>query len=87
MKGTLIKQVAPEYPQTAKENLVHGDVVMRVVIDRTGQVTNVAVVSGPIELISAATSAIKQWRYRPFTVRGQVFEVETKIVATFKIGG
>lgn len=86
LKGMLIRQVAPEYPEIASMNHVEGEVVMRVVIDRNGQVGETAVVSGPAQLIPAATSAVKQWRYRPFTVNGQVFEVETQIVATFKIG-
>ena len=59
---------------------------MRVVIDRNGEVAEVVVVSGPVQLIPAATSAVKQWRYRPFTAKGQIFEVETQIVITFKIG-
>jgi TonB family protein len=86
MKKMLIRQIAPEYPGIASSNFVHGDVVMRVVIDRNGQVAEVAVLSGAMQLISAATSAVKQWRFRPLTVKGQVFEVETQIVITFKIG-
>jgi TonB family protein len=86
LKGMLIKKVMPEYPGIAQSSGAEGDVVMRVVIDRNGQVVEVADVSGAVQLISAATSAVKQWRYRPFTVKGQVFEVETQIVMTFKIG-
>ncbi len=86
MKRMLIRPVAPEYPGIAISKFVHGDVVMRVVIDRNGQVAEVAVVSGPKQLVPAATSAAKQWHYCPFTVKGQVFEVETQIVMTFKIG-
>jgi len=86
LKSMLIRQVAPKYPGIASSNFVHGDVVMRVVIDRNGEVAEVVVVSGPVQLIPAATSAVKQWRYRPFTAKGQIFEVETQIVITFKIG-
>jgi TonB family protein len=86
MERMLIRGVAPEYPKIASSHFVHGDVVMRVVVDKNGNVAEVAVVSGPIQLVPAATSAAKQWRFRPFTVKGQVFEVETQIVMTFTIG-
>jgi TonB family protein len=86
MKDMLIKRVAPEYPGIASMNQIQGDVVMEVVIDKNGQVGQVKFLSGPVQLAPAATSAVKQWRYRPFTVNGQGYEVETQITLTFQLG-
>lgn len=86
LKNLLIQEVAPKYPGLAVANLVQGNVVLRVVINTRGEVANVAVVDGIVQLNQAATDAVKQWRYRPLTVNGQVFEIETQIVVTFKLG-
>lgn len=86
LKGTLVKQVPPEYPGIASMNHIEGDVAMRIVIDTSGQVSEVKVLSGPPPLVPAATSAIKQWRYRPFVIKGKPFEVETRVVMTFGMG-
>ena len=84
LKNLLIQQVAPEYPGVAAASHIEGEVVMRVVIDRSGQIADATALSGPVQLIPAATKAVKQWRYRPLTVNGQALEVETQIVITFK---
>jgi hypothetical protein len=55
------------------------------VIDKMGKVSDVKVESGAIQLIPAATAAVKQWRYRPLTLNGQIFEVETQITETFQV--
>ena len=86
LKGMLVRSVRPEHPGIASTNFVHGDVVMRVVIDTQGRVAEVKATSGPIQLIPAATSAMKQWRYRPVTLNGQTFEVETEITFAFGLG-
>ena len=86
LKDMLIEKVAPEYPGIASMNHVEGEVEIRALIDRNGRVVETKTLSGPPQLVAAATSAVKQWRYRPFTVEGQAFEVETNIVVTFRLG-
>lgn len=86
LKDMLISSVRPEYPGIASMNFVHGDVVMRVVIDAEGRVADVKATSGPVQLIAAATSAMKQWRYRPLTLNGQAFEADTDITFKFSMG-
>ena len=85
VKSLLVKKVAPKYPGIAISSHVHGDVVLRIVIDRMGKVSEVKVESGAVQLIPAATTAVKQWRYRPLTLNGQIFEVETQITETFQM--
>ncbi len=86
VKDLLIEKVAPKYPGIAISSHVEGDVVLRVVIGTNGKVADVKTESGAVQLIPAATSAVKQWRYRPLTLDGETFEVETQITTSFRLG-
>jgi protein TonB len=39
--------------------------------------------SGPDELVEAATDAVKQWKYEPFVLNGTPLEVETTVELKF----
>ncbi len=85
--GLLVKKVAPEYPLEAKIVRLEGTVVLRTVIDKTGEVSSVYALSGPPLLESAAVEAVKQWQYRPFSMNGQPVEVETTVEVVFALDG
>ena len=85
--GMLVKKVTPTYPLEAKIARVQGTVVLDATISTTGEVSSVEVVSGPPLLQSAATDAVKQWQYKPFSFNGQPVEVETTIHVVFGEGG
>lgn len=85
VKGLLVQKVNPEYPGIALASHTDGDVSMWIVIDRNGHVADVAGITGPVQLIPAATAAVRKWRYRPLTVRGQVYEVETPVTESFRL--
>ena len=82
----LAKYVRPEYPGVATMNGVEGDVILHYVIDRNGRVSQTMGVLGPVQLNPAATSAVMQWRYRPFVIDGQVYEVEAQTTLSFRLG-
>ncbi len=63
----LLSTVRPEYPATARQYRVEGEVIMTVEIEPSGAVAEVKVVSGPPMLRIAATSAVRQWKYQPAT--------------------
>ena len=85
--GMLVKKVEPVYPLEAKVVRLEGTVVLRAVIDTTGEVAAVGALSGPPLLESAAVAAVRQWQYRPYTVNGQPVEVETTIQVVFSLDG
>ena len=85
--GMLLKKVAPEYPLEAKLVRLEGTVVLRTVIDKTGEVSEVFATSGPPLLESAAVEAVKQWQYRPYTLNGQPVDVETTVEVVFALDG
>jgi TonB family protein len=85
--GMLVKKVPPDYPLEAKLVRLEGTVMLRAVIDRTGEVSEVSAVSGPPLLESAAVDAVKQWQYRPYSMNGQPVDVETTIAVVFALDG
>jgi TonB family protein len=85
--GRLVKKVEPLYPLDAKLLRLEGTVVLRTVIDKTGDVSSVFALSGPPLLESAAVEAVKQWQYRPFSMNGQPVEVETTVEVVFALDG
>jgi TonB family protein len=81
--GNVISQTRPIYPPMAIQTRQEGTVILRAVIDRSGQITSVQVLGGPALLQRAAKEAVQQWRYRPYILNGQPIEVETQITVNF----
>jgi TonB family protein len=83
----LVKRVDPVYPPTAAQAHVTGMVRLHAIINKTGEVREVDVISGHPLLLQSAMSAVKQWRYRPTLLNGRPVEVETTIVVEFSLTG
>jgi periplasmic protein TonB len=83
MEGNLIHRVQPTYPPLAKAAGIQGTVVLRAVISKEGTIENLTVQSGPPLLVKAALEAVAQWRYRPYLLNGDPFEVETQVTVNF----
>jgi protein TonB len=83
-QGLLIKSVAPIYPKTAMTMHIDGDVKLLATISKTGDISNVKVLSGDNRLALAATEAVRQWKYKPYRLDGQPVEIQTTITLKFK---
>jgi TonB family protein len=79
-------KVLPPYPPEAIGQHVHGDVAMDVTLNDDGTVQEVKVIEGNPLLNSAATDAVKQWKYRPLTVHGKLVN-KIVVVLTFDKNG
>ena len=79
----LIRQVEPIYPVIAKQVRVHGDVVIDCVIDKSGDVNEMKVVSGNPLFVTAAFDAVKQWKYEPTLLNGEPVAVEMQVTVHF----
>ena len=73
----------PIMPQFAKDRHVSGTVKLDAVVDKTGAVTKIKVLSGDPLLIQAARAGVAKWRYQPATLNGQPIEAEIKIEVLF----
>jgi TonB family protein len=83
-QGLLVHQVAPFYPANARSNRVQGTVVLQATIGKDGRIQNLTPVSAPSkELTEAAIGAVEQWRYKPYTLKGEPVEVLTTINVNF----
>ena len=83
--GFLIAKVAPTYPAEARSARIQGTVVMQAVINKTGDVESLELVSGHPLLAPAALEAVKQWKYRPYLLNGKAVTVETQITVNFAL--
>ena len=83
--GLLIKKVQPSYPQNAMAMHVEGAVELLATISKTGNISNIKVLSGPPLLTRAASDAVKQWKYAPYLLNGEPVEIQTQITINFKL--
>lgn len=85
MAKSLLSRVPPDYPADAFAAKISGTVVFHAIIATDGSVKDVRVVSGPPQLVDAATNAVKQWKYRPFSLNGEPVEIDTTISVVFNL--
>ena len=77
----LVSSRQPAYPPLARTANVEGRVVINAVVDETGRVTDMKVVSGSPLLTEAATDALHTWKYEPARLDGR--PVMTQVQVTF----
>jgi periplasmic protein TonB len=83
MEGNLIHRVQPVYPPLAIQARIQGSVVLRAMISREGTIENLQLISGHSILVRAAMEAVRQWRYRPYSLNREPVEVETQVTVNF----
>jgi TonB family protein len=85
MAARKIHEVRPKYPREAREKHIQGTVRLEAIIRRDGRVSELKVLKGDPLLVDAATEAVRKWRYKPVTIRGQAVEVVTEIDVIFEL--
>jgi TonB family protein len=85
MRSFLITKVNPSYPPEAERQRVDGTVLLRINIDKNGNVSTVEPVTEHPLLIPAAIDAVKQWKYKPYLLNQTTVEVETTVLIKFVI--
>jgi len=81
----LIKSNTPPYPALARTQRVSGDVQLDALVDTTGKVGDVKILSGPLLLQRAAADAIRQWKYAPGMLDGVPTPMHVTVVLKFRI--
>ena len=84
-RGYLIKKVQPSYPSEARAARIQGTVLLRAVINRTGDVTDLELLDGPIELAGSAVAAVRHWKYKPYLLVGEPVAVATQIQVKYEL--
>jgi len=80
-----LKNVAPEYPDIAKQARVQGVVILECTISPQGKVTDVKILRGIPLLDQAAVSAVRQWVYTPTLLNGVPVPVIMTVTVNFKL--
>ena len=82
----LINRVEPTYTEEARAKRISGIVILEVIIDKTGRVTNAQVLKPlPFGLDRAAVDAVKQWQFQPGTLNGQPIDVIFNLTVNFRL--
>ena len=71
------------YPEMARQAGIGGDVVVRIVIDKSGKVTEAKAISGPMLLRDAAVNALRDRKYVPSTLDGRPISLEMLVTIQF----
>jgi protein TonB len=82
-EARLIKRIAPNYPNLARQEHISGVVRLLATVGKDGRVKKTSVLSGPPLLRQAATEAVQHWLYSPALLDGEPVEVETQVDVSF----
>jgi protein TonB len=83
--GLLIKKVNPIYPVDARTAHIQGTVLLQAEISKTGDIVDLELLDGPIELAGSAVAAVRQWKYKPYLLAGEPVAVETQIKVNYEL--
>ena len=80
-----IVDVAPVYPELARTARVSGIVILEATIDEEGNVRDARVLRSIPLLDRAAVDAVRQWRFTPTTLNGQVIPIVMTVTVNFRL--
>jgi protein TonB len=83
-RALLTQAADPEYPASAKASGQRGSVVLQVLIARDGTVQDAKFLQGSLLFARAAIDAVKQWRFKPYSLNGRAVSVQSTVTLNFK---
>ena len=86
-RALLVHRVDPDYPAQALPQRLEGPVVLQVWVQKDGTIRDLKLVKGYFVLAKAASDAVKQWRFKPYTPNGPAIDFQTLITINFKYPG
>jgi TonB family protein len=85
MARRLTTHIEPTYPTQALSQHIQGNGVLQVRVAADGTVHDVNLVSGPPQLVEAAKTAVRQWKYRPVISSGHPVAALTIVNVPFRL--
>jgi TonB family protein len=84
VEGMKIHDVPPTYSRIARSNRVQGELAMRADIDKAGNISRICIIQAlGAGIDDDMVAAVRQWKYRPYSLNGQPTEVQTTIRGKF----
>ena len=81
-----IHKVPPKYTEVARKERIQGLVILRLVIDETGKITDIEVLKElPYGLTETAIAAVEQWQFEPAPHQGEPVSVLYNITINFRL--
>jgi periplasmic protein TonB len=80
----LIQPVDAIYPASARASRQAGTVVLQVLVARDGSIQDAKFLQGSLVFARAAIDAVKQYRYKPYSLNGRPVSVQSVITLNFK---
>jgi protein TonB len=84
-KNAVTTKVPPEYPLAAKQMKIEGTVEVEALVNESGTVEKVNVITGNPMLTRPASDAVKKWKFTPFTSDGKAVKALVPISLIFKL--
>jgi protein TonB len=83
----IIEKVAPKYPEEAKKDKIQGIVILELVIEADGRVSDIRALQDPdSRLTAAAVEAVRQWRFSPAKGKdGNPLRVLSSVTLNFQL--
>jgi TonB family protein len=78
-----IRDVAPHYPEAARQANVSGVVILQLSVGVDGTVTDARVLRSIPAFDAAALEAVRQWQYEPTVLNGQAVPVSVTVTVPF----
>ena len=83
MRGFRTVKIVPTYPPMALSQRIEGEVRLKMLINTSGDVEKLDLISGHPIFVAAVIEAVKQWKYKPYLLNGEPAEVDTLISVRF----
>jgi periplasmic protein TonB len=80
----LIQPVDAIYPASARASGQRGTVVLQVLVGRDGSIQDAKFLQGSLVFARAAIDAVKQYRFKPYSMNGRPVSVQSVITLNFK---
>ncbi len=85
-KPEKLNEVKPQYTEIARKARIQGVVILQATINEQGDITDVQVLKGlAMGLSEAAVAAVKQWKFKPATLRGKPVAVFYNLTVNFQL--
>lgn len=81
----LVKEVAPVYPEDARQQGIQGVVILSVKTDESGRVVDTMILRSVPALDEAARAAVRQWTYEPMTIDGKPVSIVFTVTVNFRL--